>query len=248
MIRKRLITVLTFNDGVLFRTKNFKPDYRYTHNFIDSWSVDEIVILNISRKSQSNQKLFFRVVSTFANNCFVPLSVGGGIRSINDVKLFLDSGADKVIINTGAIKKVNLIEDIATKYGKQCVVVSIDVKINDKGIYEVYDSFGERNTGYTVLEWAEKAVRFGAGELMINSIDRDGSLLGYDINLCKLVSSNVKVPVLICGGAGNWKHFEEGLVAGGASAVCTNNIYHFTESSIKNAKNYLDKKGLKIRI
>ncbi len=247
MIRKRLITVLTFNEGVLFRTKTFKPDYRYTHNFIDSWSVDEIVVLNISRSGKANQKKFFKVVSDFAANCFVPLSVGGAIRSIHDVKLFLDAGADKVIINTGAIENPDLINEIAIKYGKQCVIVSIDVNINEKGIYEVFDSFGERNTGYNVLEWVKKAVKLGAGELMINSIDRDGSLLGYDIKLCKLVSSNVNVPVLICGGAGNWKHFEEGFNLGGASAVCTSNIYHFTESSINNAKNYLDKKGLNIR-
>lgn len=247
MLRNRLITVLTFNEGVLFRTKNFEPDYRYTHNFIDSWSVDEMVILNITRNKLTKDDKFFDVITKFASNCFVPLTIGGGIRSISDVKKFLDMGADKVILNTGALENPDLISEVAKRYGKQCVVVSVDVKKDDDGTYQVYDTFGSKNTKKDPISWVKEAEILGAGEILLNSIDLDGSLLGYDLKLCKKVSEVLEIPLLICGGAGNWKHFAEALKEGNVAGFCTSNIYHFTETSIKSAKNYLKNNGFNIR-
>jgi len=248
MLRKRLITVLTFNDGVLFRTKDFIPDYRYTLNFVDAWSVDEIVILDVTRPNQGKRENFYNVVRQFARKCFVPLAVGGGVRTLNDFKTLLGLGADKIIINTEAVKRPEFITEGAKSFGAQCVVVSIDAKKKDDGCYEVFTDFGRRSTGLSPDEWAKKAQEFGAGEIMINSIDKDGSLEGYDLELAKIVSNAVDIPVLICGGAGLWQHFVDGFNKGKASAVCTTNIYHFTESSIKSAKIYLKNNQIDVRI
>jgi imidazole glycerol-phosphate synthase subunit HisF len=247
MLRKRIVTVLTFCDGVLFRTKLFNPDYRYTLNFVDAWSVDEIVALDITRPGQGKRENFFRILKDFASNCFVPVSAGGGIHDMEDVKAFLDTGADKVVINSGAIERPELISDIARSYGSQCVIVSVDAKLKSDGTYEVMSHFGERPTGMTPIEWSLKAEEFGAGEILITSIDRDGWLQGFDIELCRSVAEAVNIPTLILGGAGNWKHMSAGIHEGLASAVCTQNIYHFTETSIRSAKEYLAKRGHLIR-
>jgi len=247
MLRKRLITVLTFNDGTLFRTKLFEPDYRYTHNFVDSWLVDEIVMLDVTRK-QTDNKPFLDVVTKFAHDCFVPLAVGGGIRTLGDVRTFMAVGGDKVVINSGALERPELITEIAEAYGTQCVVLSIDARKKAEGLYEVYGAGGSKATGKDPATWAKQAEDLGAGEIMITSIERDGSLQGYDLDLCKLVAEAVTVPVLVMGGAGSWKHFVEGIEEGGASAVCTQNIYHFTENSIQSAKKFLADRGVPVRM
>ncbi len=250
MLRKRLITVLTFNDGTLFRTKLFEPDYRYTHNFVDSWLVDEIVMLDVTRNAEGKQtdnKPFLDVVTKFAHDCFVPLAVGGGIRTLDDVRTFMAVGGDKVVINSGALERPELITEIAKAYGTQCVVLSIDARRKEGG-YEVYGGCGSTPTGKDPAEWAKEAEELGAGEIMITSIERDGSLQGYDLDLCKQVAEAVSVPVLVMGGAGSWKHFVEGIEEGGASAVCTQNIYHFTENSIQSAKKFLADRGVPVRM
>jgi cyclase len=247
MLRKRIVTVLTFNSGTLFRTKLFEPDYRYTHNFVDAWSVDEIVVLDITR-SGDGREAFFKVVSEFARKCFVPLAAGGGIRTIDDVRAFMAVGGDKVVVNTGAIRAPELIGEIARNYGAQCVVVSIDARRQADGRYEVFSEFGAKPTGMDPVAWAKRAEALGAGEILITAIDRDGSLQGYDLDLCRRVSDAVRVPVLVLGGAGSWKHFADGLIAGGASAVCTQNIYHFTEASIASAKAFLARQGFAVRL
>lgn len=246
MLRKRVITVLTFNDGVLFRTKLFTPDYRYTLNFVDSWSVDEIVVLDVTRPGQGTRRNFDDVISGFARSCFVPLAAGGGIRTLDDVARALDLGADKVVINTGALERPELITEIAGRYGSQCVIVSMDAAQHGDG-YEVMSTFGAKPTGRTPEDWAREAEKRGAGELLVSSIERDGALQGYDLALCRRVADTVSIPVLIAGGAGNWKHFAEGFSEGHASGVCTTNIYHFTEASIRSAKAYLQKAGIDVR-
>lgn len=246
MLRNRLVTVLTLNDGVLFRTKEFVPDYRYTLNFVDLWSVDELVVLDVTRPGQGDRAHFYDAVSMLAANCFVPLAVGGGVRTLDDARTLLSVGADKVVINSGAFERRELIADVATAYGAQCAVVSIDARL--QGAYQVFSHFGTRPTGYDPAAWAWEAERLGAGEIMITSIDKDGSLEGYDNVLNRIVSEAVTVPVLVCGGAGNWQHFVDGFRAGGASAVCTTNIYHFTETSIKSAKRFLDRAGIAVRL
>jgi imidazole glycerol-phosphate synthase subunit HisF len=247
MLRNRLVTVLTLNDGVLFRTKQFVPDYRYTLNFVDQWSVDEVVALDITRPGHGDRAHFFEVVSRLATNCFVPLAVGGGVRSVDDAQTLLNVGADKVVVNTGALERPALIQEIAQAYGAQCVVVAMDVRRADNGGYEVWSTFATRPTGRDPQSWAREAEILGAGEILVTSIERDGSLEGYDNTLNHLVASAVSVPVLVAGGAGQWQHFVDGFVAGGASAVCTTNIYHFTDTSVRSAKRFLQKAGIPVR-
>ena len=247
MLRKRVITVLTFNDGVLFRTKLFQPDYRYTLSFVDSWSVDEIVVLDVTRPGQGDRNNFYRVVTEFAGRCFVPLAAGGGIRNLSDVQTLLRVGADKVVVNTGALEHPELITEIAEQFGSQCVILSIDAKENTSGVYEVYSQFGTEATGRHPVGWAKEGEDRGAGEILITAIKRDGWLQGYDLDLSKMVSEAVGTPVLLLGGAGNWRHFVEGFEICQASGVCTQNIYHFTEASIKSAKAYLSNAGINVR-
>ncbi|MFA5339115.1 MAG: imidazole glycerol phosphate synthase cyclase subunit [Candidatus Omnitrophota bacterium] len=247
MLKKRLITVLTFNNGVLFRTKDFCPDYRYTLNFVDSWSIDEIVVLDVTRPAAGERKNFYDVVSRFAEKCFVPLAAGGGVRCIGDFKTLLGLGADKVTINTAAVERPEFISEAAKLYGSQCVVLSIDAKKNERGKYEVFTDFGKKASGLDPVGWAKRAEDLGAGEILISSIDKDGSLEGYDNELNRMVADAVGIPVLVCGGAGKWQDFVDGFKDGHASAVCTTNIYHFTETSIKSAKSYLKNSGIDVR-
>ena len=239
---------MTINDGVLFRTRNFIPDYRYTLNFVDAWSIDEIIILDITRDRIKDKRRFFCAVENFAKNCFVPLAVGGGVSCIDDFSKLLGLGADKVTLNTQAIEQPELIRSAAKKYGTQCVVVSIDAKKINDNKYEVYSEFGSKPTGLTPEEWAKKAEDLGAGEILITSIDKDGSLEGYDNELNYLVSESVTIPVLAAGGAGKWQDFVDGISIGKASAVCTTNIYHFTESSISSAKQYMMHNNVHVRL
>lgn len=247
MLRHRVVTVLTLNDGVLFRTKIFRPDYRYTLNFVDTWSVDEIVALDITRPGLGHRRSFEEVVERLARECFVPLACGGGVRSVDDVHRLLRTGADKVVMNTGALDRPALISETATLYGAQCVVVSMDARRHAEGRYEVCAEFGTRPTGLDPVDWARRAQDLGAGEILVTAIERDGALEGYDNDLNARVADAVSVPVLVCGGAGNWEHFRDGFVQGHASAVCTTNIYHFTEASIRSAKRYLHDAGLPVR-
>jgi cyclase len=248
VLRRRLITVLTFNDGVLFRTKLFRPDYRYTMNFVDAWSIDEIVALDVTRPGQGDRDAFYEVVRELARKCFVPLSCGGWVRTIEDVHTLLRMGADKVVVNTGAIDSPELVTRVAELYGAQCVVVSIDALRLPDGSYEVYAEQGTRPTGLGPHDWAQQAEELGAGEILVTSIEKDGSLDGYDNALNRLVSDAVTVPVLASGGAGKWQDFVDGFVEGGASAVCTTNIYHFTETSIRSAKAFLHRAGIPVRL
>jgi cyclase len=248
VLRNRLITVLTLNDGVLFRTKEFTPDYRYTMNFVDAWSIDEIVALDVTRPGEGSREAYLEVVEDLARRCFVPLTCGGGLRTIDDVHLLFRSGADKIALNTGAVEAPELVTRAAELYGAQAVVVSIDAWRHDDGRYEVYTHFGSKPTGLHPAEWAHRAEELGAGEILITSIQKDGSLEGYDDELTKCVSSAVGVPVLAAGGAGKWQDFVNGFTKGGAAAVCTTNIYHFTESSIRSAKQYLQRAGIPVRL
>ena len=248
MLRQRLITVLTLNDGVLFRTKQFRPDYRYTMNFVDAWSIDEIVALDVTRPGQGDREAFYDVVRELAEKCFVPLACGGWVRTIEDVQALLRAGADKVVVNTGAIDRPELVTEAAAAYGAQCVVVSIDALRHPDGAYEVYAEQGTRPAGLRPDEWAKRAEELGAGEILVTSIEKDGSLEGYDNELNRLVSDAVGVPVLVCGGAGKWQDFVDGFAEGGASAVCTTNIYHFTESSIRSAKLFMQRAGIPVRL
>lgn len=247
MLKKRVIISLLFNKGVLYRTRNFVPNNIYTHNFIDTWSVDEVIMLDISRANEDQEEIenFMSVVQKISKNCFVPLSVGGRISSIEDAERYLKSGADKIVINSYAFKNPGIISDLARKYGSQCVVVSIDVKKTD-GEYIVFIDDAQTNTGVRLEEWIQKAEAMGAGEIFINSIDKDGMLDGYDYDMIKRASGQINIPLIACGGAGTWQHFVDAFSCG-ADAACTTNVFHFTEASIKSAKQYLKNKSIKVR-
>jgi cyclase len=247
VLRHRLITVLTLNDGVLFRTKQFEPDYRYTSSFVDAWSIDEIVALDITRPGTGDRRHFYDRIEELATRCFVPLACGGQIRTIDEVRRLLRLGADKVVLNSCAFETPELVSEAASLFGSQCVVVSIDARCRADGWYEVYTQYGTHATGQEAASWAARAQQLGAGEILITAIEKDGSLQGYDNELNRRVSGAVTIPVLVCGGAGNWQHFCDGIAVGRASAVCTTNIYHFTETSIKSAKRFLQERGFPVR-
>lgn len=248
MVRRRLITILTFVDGVLFRTKLFQPDYRYTLSFVDAWSVDEVILLDVTRTGRgANQARFLDVLEQFAGRCFVPLTAGGGVRSVEHVRVLMGKGADKVVVDTGTIERPALVDELARAYGTQCVVAAMDVRRHHDGSYEVFSDCGRIATGLDPVAWAKRLQDLGAGEILITSIERDGSLQGYDVDLSRRVCEAVTIPVLVSGGAGNWGHFVEGFEQCGAAGVCTTNIFHFTEASIRSAKRIIASKGISVR-
>lgn len=224
------------------------PDYRYTLSFVDTWLIDELVVLDITRPSEGKRKNFYKEVEELASRCFVPLAVGGGIRDLDEVRRLMDTGADKVVVNTGAFRSPQLITEIAQSYGSQCVVVSIDAMKGKDGDYWVYTDFGKTETEFDPASWAIECEKYGAGEIVLTSIDRDGMLEGYDNDLNRAVADKINIPLLVCGGAGNWSHFVDGYEKGGADAVCTTNIYHFTDSSITSAKSYMQKRDIPVRL
>ena len=246
MIKKRIIITLTFLNGVLFRTKNFKPDYRYTKNFVDLWSIDELILIDISEKKFS--KNFLELIVFFSRNCFVHISVGGGIATVENADVLFKNGADKVVLGSGAINKKDLIEKISKKYGNQSIIQSVDCKkIHKNNSYTVMGSSGTENLLQNPIEFSIKALARGAGEIMINNIDNDGSLMGYDLKLIKMVSEKINSPILALGGAGNWQHMLDLLSKTDISGACTQNIFHFTEESIFSAKKFLKDNNIKVR-
>ena len=246
MIAKRIIAVLTFDNGILTRTKNFVQDYRYTSNFINNSLFDAIVLIDVS-KSNKYRKNFYKVVQNFAKNCFVPICVGGSISSINEVKKFQKIGADKILINSLLIENPKKVKDIINIFGNQFVIVGIDIKkINGKN-YCFYNR-GKKKINIDLNKYLNFIKKINPGEILFQSIDLDGSLEGYELNIAKLIKKKLKMPLLICGGAGNWKHFVEAYEKANVDAVCTNNIYHFTYKSILSAKNYCSEKKINIRL
>ena len=247
MLKKRIIISLTFLDGVLFRTKNFKPDHRYTKNFIDLLSIDELIIIDISKKKFSNE--FINIIQYFSKNCFVPLSVGGGIKSLQEADLYFKNGADKILLNGNPSKEIGILKPISKKYGNQSIIQSLDCKKIDSNTsdYTVMINSGESDGNIDPLIVAKQALLDGAGELLINSIDNDGGLLGYDLDLIKKVSQNINCPIIALGGAGNWQHMLDLFNVTDISAACTQNIFHFTEQSILSAKKFLRFNKIKIR-
>ena len=209
--------------------------------------VDELVLLDISA-TQEKRCPDFKLIDELSDECFMPMMVGGGIRSINDVRRLLQVGADKVAINTQAIENPELIEQVAKKFGSQCVVVSIDVRKHDDGKYEVYTHSGTHPTGIDPLSLVQKVVSMGAGEILLTSIERDGTMNGYDVELIRNVSDLVSVPVIASGGAGNYEHMFQALTKGKASAVAAASIFHFTEQTPLEAKHYLDEHNIHVRL
>ena len=245
MIKKRIVITLTFNDGVLFRTKKFKPDYRYTKNFVDLWSIDELIIINFSKKKNINN--FIKTIDFFSKNCFVPITVGGGIKKLEEVDLLFRNGADKVLLGSNSIDNPDLINLISNKYGNQSITQSIDCKKKGDNDYLLMKNSATTTSNINPIKFSEEAMKHGIGELLINSVDNDGSLLGYDIDLINLFSKKIDCPLLALGGAGNWEHILELFKKTNISAACTQNIFHFTEKSITSAKKFLQHNNINIR-
>ncbi len=209
--------------------------------------VDELVFLDITATKEGRSP-DFETVDELADECFMPFAVGGGIRDIEDVRRLLKVGADKVVINTAGIEKPELIQQVAQRFGSQCLIVSIDAKRRNDNKYDVYIYSGMVNTGLDPVSVACEAERLGAGEIIITSIDRDGTMIGYDIELTRQVSEAVSIPVIASGGAGNYEHMAQVLQLGKASAVAAASIFHFTQQTPLEAKRYLYERGLNIRL
>jgi len=252
LLKKRLVACLLVREGLLVQSIGFKRYLpgglpRFPIEFIARWDVDEIVLLDMSATTE-NHTLDTSLLELLSRFCFVPLTVGGGIKTVNDVRKIIAAGADKVAINSHAVARPQLVSEIANIFGNQCVVVSIDCRLEEDGSYQVYTHSGTRGTGMTAEKWAKQVEELGAGEIFLNSIDRDGSKQGYDTELVSRVSDSVSIPVIACGGVGSYKHFAPGIIEGRASAVAAGNIFHYIEHSTIVAKAHLLKSGIDIRL
>jgi len=252
VLKRRLIPVLILRDGMVVQSVQFKHT-NVIHwkpltavDFFNRWAVDEIIILDVTRNKKNRQK-FLDVVLGLSNKCFVPLTVGGWVDSVEELLKLLRLGADKVVINTEAVRKPQLISDCASVVGSQCIVTSIDVKIKGDGKYEVYIDRGCEPTGLSPFDWAVKAQEMGAGEIFLNCIDRDGFRQGYELTLLKGVVEAVDLPVIAMGGVLTWQHLVDGVLIGGADAVAAANIFHYTEHSTKKAKEFMRQAGIDVR-
>ena len=251
MLKKRIIPCLDVRDGRVVKGTNFVDirdagDPVELARFYDEAGADELVFLDITA-SHEKRDTMIEVVRKTAKEVFIPLTVGGGIRSIEDMRGILRAGADKVSLNTPALKNPELITQGARIFGSQCIVVAIDAKRTASGRYEAYVNGGRVNTGKDVLEWAREAEALGAGEILLTSMDRDGTKDGYELELTRLVSDAVSIPVIASGGVGTLEHLYEGLTAGGASAALAASIFHYGTYTVAEAKEYLKGKGVAIR-
>jgi len=251
MLKNRIIPCLDVKNGRVVKGINF-VDLKDAGDPVEQAKVysdggaDEICFLDITA-SNENRNTIYNVVKDTSKKCFVPLTVGGGVRSIEDINKLLNCGADKVSINTAAVQNAELVIESSKKFGSQCIVVAIDAKKNGE-IWEVFTHGGRKNTGINAIEFAKKMEERGAGELLITSMDRDGTQVGYDINLMNKISSTINIPVIASGGVGNLDHLVDGIKLGKASAVLAASIFHYGKYSVKEAKQYLDSKGIPVRI
>jgi len=252
MLRKRIIPCLDVRNGVVVKGVNFvglreMGDPAAHAQFYNDEGADELVILDITA-SREERRSMIHVVEAVADALFIPLTVGGGIRSAEDVRDMLNAGADRVSLNTAMVQRPELIGEAAERFGSQCVVAAIDArKRTDATGWEVYIYGGHEATGRDALEWACEVEKRGAGEILLTSMDRDGTQIGYDIPLLKAMTSLVRIPVIASGGAGTLEHFAEGFREGGASAVLAASLFHTRALTIPHLKTYLREQGVPIR-
>ena len=251
MLKNRIIPCLDVKNGRVVKGINFVElqdagDPVEQAKIYSDGGEDEICFLDITA-SNENRDTIYHVVKETSKNCFGPLTVGGGVRNIEDINKLLNCGADKVSINTAAVQDSNVVLESSKKFGSQCIVVAIDAKKNgDK--WEVYTHGGRNNSGLDALAFAKKMEDNGAGELLVTSMDRDGTQIGYDIDLMKKISSMVNIPTIASGGVGNLDHLAEGIKEGNARAVLAASIFHYGKHSVIEAKEYLNSKGIPVRI
>ena len=250
-VAKRIIPCLDVNDGRVVKGINFVElkdagdpvEIAKTYN---EQGADELTFLDITASSD-NRGLLFDIIEKVANQIFIPLTVGGGVRNCDDIRNLLNVGADKVGINTSAILNPNFVSESSSRFGSQAIVVAIDAKKIDDH-YEVFTHGGRNATGINAIEWAKKMADFGAGELLITSMDRDGTKKGFDNNLMKSISDAVDIPIIASGGAGSLRHLVDGIKEGEADAVLAASIFHYGEYSIKEAKKYMYEHGIEMRL
>jgi len=252
MLKKRIIPCLDVKDGRVVQGINFvnlkdAGDPVEQAKIYDKGGADEICFLDITA-SNENRKILLNKVSETAKSCFVPLTVGGGVSSIDDIKNLLIAGADKVSINTAAVKNYNFIRESSIRFGSQCIVIAIDAKKIANNKWEVFTHGGRNSTGIDAIEYAKIIEKNGAGEILLTSMDKDGTKTGYDLELTRAIASLVSIPVIASGGVGSLDHLYEGFKTGLASAVLAASIFHYGDFSIKDAKNYLSEKGIPIRL
>ena len=252
MLKVRIIPTLLFKDiglvkGVCFDSWRRVGSVMQAIKVYNMREVDELIFLDITATNEGRSP-DFDTVDDIADDCFMPLTVGGGVRTLEDVGRLLQVGADKVAINTAAVQTPRLVESIAQTFGSQCVVVALDVKKQPCGAYEVYTHAGTRATGRDPVSVAKEVERLGAGEILLTSIERDGMMTGYDVALTRRVSDAVSIPIIASGGAGNYAHMVSVLRDGGASAIAAASIFHFTQQTPMEAKRFLREHGIHVRL
>jgi cyclase len=251
MLAKRIIPCLDVDRGRVVKGVRFvglrdAGDPVETGKRYSEAGADELVFLDITASSD-DRDVMLHVVEAVAEQVFIPFTVGGGVRSVDDIRRLLVAGADKVSINTAAVQRPELVAEAAQAFGSQCIVVAIDAKQTAPGRWEVFTHGGRRETGLEVIEWAKRMVRLGAGELLLTSMDRDGTREGFDLALTRAVSDAVTVPVIASGGVGNLDHLRDGVLQGHADAVLAASIFHFGDYSIAEAKAHLAAAGIVVR-
>lgn len=252
MLTKRIIPCLDVDRGRVVKGTNFlnlrdAGDPVELAAAYDRAGADELVFLDITASAEGRETML-AVASRTAEQVFIPFTVGGGIRSLEDIRRLLAAGADKVSLNTAAVENPELIATASRRFGSQCLVVAIDARRREAGKWEVYTYGGRRPTGKDVLDWAREVEELGAGEILLTSMDKDGTKDGYDIELTAAVSRAVNIPVIASGGVGSLQHLLEGLTAGGADAVLAASIFHYGEYTIAQAKEYLARHGVPVRL
>lgn len=252
MLTVRIIPCLDVKDGRVVKGVNFLDlidagDPVEQAKIYDKEGADELTFLDITASSE-NRDTILDVVSRTAEQCFMPLTVGGGVRSEKDIRNLLLAGADKVSINTAAVQRPLFVQEAANKFGSQCIVVAIDAKRVDGGDFQVFTHGGRKATGINAVAWAKQMVDYGAGEILLTSMDRDGTKKGFDIPLTKLIASSISVPLVASGGVGSLDHFSEGVIEGGASAVLAASVFHFGQVRISDVKANMSALGLPVRL
>lgn len=252
MLAKRIIPCLDVTAGRVVKGTNF-VDLRDAGDPIeiarryDEQGADEVTFLDITASSDQRD-IILHIIEACAEQVFIPLTVGGGVRKVEDVRRLLNAGADKVSMNTAAVNDPDLVFNASSKVGSQCIVVAIDAKQTAPGQWQVFTHGGRNNTGLNAVDWAKRVEMLGAGEILLTSMDRDGTKNGFDLALTRAVSDAVKIPVIASGGVGNLQHLADGVTEGRADAVLAASIFHFGEYTVRQAKEYMAGRGIEVRL
>ncbi|WP_310452053.1 imidazole glycerol phosphate synthase subunit HisF [Sulfuritalea sp.] len=252
MLAKRIIPCLDVNAGRVVKGVNFGElrdagDPVEIARRYDEQGADELTFLDITASSD-DRDIILHIVEAVASQVFIPLTVGGGVRQVEDVRRLLNAGADKVSMNTAAVNNPQLVADASAKVGAQCIVVAVDAKQTSPGRWEVFTHGGRKNTGLDAIEWACKVESLGAGEILLTSMDRDGTKAGFDLPLTRAVAEAVGIPVIASGGVGTLQHLADGVTIGKADAVLAASIFHYGEYTVRQAKEYMKSRGIEVRL